>query len=933
MAQIETWVTQDLQKPVKVSYLDGNIFSADNDGNIVGVVVYNNGQPATLTGSVSGNIIRPDGVTVAAIGTLSGNTASIVLPQDAYLVPGVVSIIIKNTVGTQTATLAVLVANVYQSSTDTIVDPGTILPSIADLIAAIDEAVSSIPADYSELLAEIAPDYSTSNTYNVGEYVWYDGGLYRCVSAISSGESWTAAHWESITICDDIWRMANAISNIRTPAGKNVFNHENLAVGKSINSSGNLVVAASATSTSTTDYMPIEAETHYIVSNDGENYWFLVVAFYDSSKQFISRVTSGINNFTTPSNTAYYRVTKDGAIPETVQVEFGSTRTPFEPYWKVNSKHLGIDGTQIKNNTISAEKINTDFVNDILEPLFPKIVVEAQETENAYYNWYPATNSIGGPTSILDFVLKTYKVTDRLPFYFTGTVRGSARVIMATYLDENKNPIGFNGIYSSSTAVDYVDYPVGVIEGAAYVAFCSYGDSTIKKLKNTVFPASENRFIGHNALPKFDTDYAQIIVYGQSLSNGSDSLYVTDPALPECYMLGTLTSPSATLNPLTVTSGNEHPVISTVNCLHDLIWNNTGSRPALIAGSYGAGGQSIAQLMSSTRQTEIKAEEGYTYNIETSGKYQVFLNSLTYAKQVADTNGKTISCPVIFFLQGERDYYSDEELSDLQPGSAVHAYACGDDKDKYKLYMKRLKDDMQAACVSAYGQTVKPLFAIYEVSGKFVKKHDMGINMAQIEFAEENDDVILLPTPYFVPDYSSGHLATNGYRWFGEYMAEAAFQTLAQRSDFAPMIATDPTIDGNNIRLKVRNAYLPMKIDTYTVEQASGYGFAIWADDNRCVLNGVKIFGDEIILKTGTNLETATTVELSYGGMEVNGTGNIRDSSPFVAKYTYWDDTDDHGSSGTLTISHIPEDADGNRIYGQKYPMWNWLSSFYKQIK
>ena len=152
MAVIETWFNQDLQKPVKVQYLDGNVFSLDNSGNLVGVNVFNNGSPATLAGTVSGSVIRSDGATVAiSSGTLSGNKCSIVLPQSALAVPGVISVIIKLTNSSVVTTLCAVVANVYQSSTDTTVDPGTIIPSIASLIASINAAVDSIPADYSAL--------------------------------------------------------------------------------------------------------------------------------------------------------------------------------------------------------------------------------------------------------------------------------------------------------------------------------------------------------------------------------------------------------------------------------------------------------------------------------------------------------------------------------------------------------------------------------------------------------------------------------------------------------------------------------------------------------------------------------------------------------------------------------------------------------------
>ena len=154
---IETWFSQDIRKPVKVQYLDGNIFSQDNNGNTIGVSVYNNGQGLPMTGSVSGSIIRSDGVTVSVGGTLNNNKASIVLPQAAYVVPGLISIVIKLTNGTEITTLCAVVANVYRTSTDSIVDPGTIIPSIDALIAEIEIAVASIPADYSTLNEIAAP--------------------------------------------------------------------------------------------------------------------------------------------------------------------------------------------------------------------------------------------------------------------------------------------------------------------------------------------------------------------------------------------------------------------------------------------------------------------------------------------------------------------------------------------------------------------------------------------------------------------------------------------------------------------------------------------------------------------------------------------------------------------------------------------------------
>ena len=151
MAQIETWYRQDIKQPVQVHHLHGNVFSQDNQGNVIGVEVFDGDTPASLSGSVSASIVRSDGGTVAATGVLSGNKLSVALPAAAYAVPGVISIVLKLTTGAIVLSLLAVVAIVYASSTDTPVDPGTIMPSIANLIEAINEAVATIPDDYEEL--------------------------------------------------------------------------------------------------------------------------------------------------------------------------------------------------------------------------------------------------------------------------------------------------------------------------------------------------------------------------------------------------------------------------------------------------------------------------------------------------------------------------------------------------------------------------------------------------------------------------------------------------------------------------------------------------------------------------------------------------------------------------------------------------------------
>ena len=220
MARIETWLEQDLQHPVAVRMLTGNLFSMDNAGNLIGVRVTDGGAPATLGGSVSGSVIRPDGVTVAVTGTLyGGDRAYIILPQDVYLVPGLVTIVIKITDGTAITTLAAVTAVVYRSSTDSAIDPGTIIPSVETLIADIEAAVASIPADYSSLWAELAPNFSSSASYAVGQYVTYNGSVYRFKNTHTG--TWSSSDVVSVTLGGE---LAEALK-LRKPVSDLLYNY------------------------------------------------------------------------------------------------------------------------------------------------------------------------------------------------------------------------------------------------------------------------------------------------------------------------------------------------------------------------------------------------------------------------------------------------------------------------------------------------------------------------------------------------------------------------------------------------------------------------------------------------------------------------------------------------------------------------------------
>lgn len=57
----------------------------------------------------------------------------------------------------------------------------------------------------------VAAQYSTSAKYNVGDYVIYNDSLYRCNTAITTGEAWTAAHWTAAVLGNDVGELKSAL--------------------------------------------------------------------------------------------------------------------------------------------------------------------------------------------------------------------------------------------------------------------------------------------------------------------------------------------------------------------------------------------------------------------------------------------------------------------------------------------------------------------------------------------------------------------------------------------------------------------------------------------------------------------------------------------------------------------------------------------------
>ena len=159
------WHTDEL---LRTDDLTGHIILGENLAHeFVIYGVDGDGQKVAISGTITASVLRADGGTVWLNGgSIVDGEAHITLTQQCYTVPGRIIISIYSASGNVLTCIYCGVGNCNKSRSDTSVDPGTIMPSVADLIAHIDAVRAGIPADYSSLATQVSSQGGSINTLN-----------------------------------------------------------------------------------------------------------------------------------------------------------------------------------------------------------------------------------------------------------------------------------------------------------------------------------------------------------------------------------------------------------------------------------------------------------------------------------------------------------------------------------------------------------------------------------------------------------------------------------------------------------------------------------------------------------------------------------------------------------------------------------------------
>lgn len=131
----------------KVESLRGTAFTEEDGAHTFRIAgVDASGETVPLSGTVLAKILRSDNITIDVSGTITDGVASVTMVGDCYHVPGRFSIVVYLSDGVTTIAIYAAVGDIYRATSDTELDSGTTVPSLVQLEAAYQNALSAAAA-------------------------------------------------------------------------------------------------------------------------------------------------------------------------------------------------------------------------------------------------------------------------------------------------------------------------------------------------------------------------------------------------------------------------------------------------------------------------------------------------------------------------------------------------------------------------------------------------------------------------------------------------------------------------------------------------------------------------------------------------------------------------------------------------------------------
>lgn len=139
--------TANLNGPIIPDTIAGVLNGGESDAHKFAITATRDGAQVALTGDVTASFLRADGAEVALAGQIEDGAATVTLAQSCYAVPGRFDLTIFVSAGGVTTGVYACTGGVRNTTAGTIVDPGQVVPSLAEIQALAASMRGTVAAD------------------------------------------------------------------------------------------------------------------------------------------------------------------------------------------------------------------------------------------------------------------------------------------------------------------------------------------------------------------------------------------------------------------------------------------------------------------------------------------------------------------------------------------------------------------------------------------------------------------------------------------------------------------------------------------------------------------------------------------------------------------------------------------------------------------
>lgn len=205
----------------------------------------------------------------------------------------------------------------------------------------------------------IADPYDATKTYAVGDYVIYNGKLYRCNTAIYTAETWTAAHWTETQMTDDVADLKSALT---------LGNNGEMTISGSF-SYGIFANNFPAADPRKYNAVMMTAEKYdrdiTITAKTGYNF---LAYWYDQNDAYVGRTANWTTSKNIPANTPFRLWVRENPLDTSVVLDLNTVKynivfnTEQKDEIDKNTADVALDKTNVALNGKGLQQFDADFV-------------------------------------------------------------------------------------------------------------------------------------------------------------------------------------------------------------------------------------------------------------------------------------------------------------------------------------------------------------------------------------------------------------------------------------------------------------------------------------------------------------------------------------------------------------------------------------------